>query len=657
MIAKQGADGLGSLGRQQMPGARHDLEPRSRDQLRERAGVAGRGLLVELPNEHQCRRGHTREYRACVVRDEAVDRRAKAIRSDPRHRPALSGESLLAEAGAGDRTQDGIREVRRALARVERGEAGRAPGCGRGAVEAEGVARRDQGERAHPLGVGGGHILGDHRPERVPDEMGLLDAGLVEQPRHGVGERREAPSELELRRSAVPRSVPGKAAVGVGQLRKLRVPGDPAAAKSVEEQHRVALAYISLARLAPGEAGAGAVDVAHELRFYERMESMDVRQRALEIVRELGPSFRERAPRHDREATFPFDNYADLREAGLLGLCIPALYGGLGAGYRDYMHVAAELGRFCPTTALTFNMHTQTVLWTGVVADELEFTQEQRDAHEAMRERLYGRILEQGAIHAQPLSEGRSKGALTGVTVTAQPTNGGFLVSGRKIFASLAGAASSYNVTCVVPGEDVIRFLAVAADAAGVTVEGDWDTLGMRGTDSRTLLFEKVFVPLEDELLPAGGFDQLAARWPHVWMTLTPTYVGLTRAVVDFVRSYLSAPAPEGASARRDSPQKQAAWAEIQILAELSEAIWERAVAEAAIDPTEDILRRALVATYTVMETAPDVAARAIRACGGTTILKRFPLEQHYRDARCGALMLPWSAEVCLARLGELGLQ
>jgi alkylation response protein AidB-like acyl-CoA dehydrogenase len=56
------------------------------------------------------------------------------------------------------------------------------------------------------------------------------------------------------------------------------------------------------------------------------------------------------------------------------------------------------------------------------------------------------------------------------------------------------------------------------------------------------------------------------------------------------------------------------------------------------------------------METAPEVASLGIRVCGGASMLKNLPLEQHYRDARCGSLMLPWSAEVCLDRLGRFGL-
>ena len=51
-------------------------------------------------------------------------------------------------------------------------------------------------------------------------------------------------------------------------------------------------------------------------------------------------------------------------------------------------------------------------------------------------------------------------------------------------------------------------------------------------------------------------------------------------------------------------------------MAERSRATWERTVDEAAADPTTEQLRRALVSTYTVMETAQEVAAKAIRVAG-----------------------------------------
>ena len=84
--------------------------------------------------------------------------------------------------------------------------------------------------------------------------------------------------------------------------------------------------------------------LANDLAPAEPEDRWERRQRLLGIVDELGPAFRERAPRYDREASFPFENFADLYEAGFYGLCIPTRYGGLGASFNDYMHIGAAIG-------------------------------------------------------------------------------------------------------------------------------------------------------------------------------------------------------------------------------------------------------------------------------------------------------------------------
>ena len=91
----------------------------------------------------------------------------------------------------------------------------------------------------------------------------------------------------------------------------------------------------------------------------------------LALAHDLGKNkFAARAAQWDESASFPFANYEDLRAAGLLKLCVPTLHGGLGADYATYMMVAAEIGRFCGATALTWNMHIcSTTLWTGVLAE------------------------------------------------------------------------------------------------------------------------------------------------------------------------------------------------------------------------------------------------------------------------------------------------
>ena len=51
-----------------------------------------------------------------------------------------------------------------------------------------------------------------------------------------------------------------------------------------------------------------------------------------------------------------------------------------------------------------------------------------------------------------------------------------------------------------------------------------------------------------------------------------------------------------------------------------------------------------------------DICRLAVRTCGGRSIMKSMPLERLYRDSRCGSLMLPWTAEICLERLGRESL-
>src|SRR3954470_277503 len=86
-------------------------------------------------------------------------------------------------------------------------------------------------------------------------------------------------------------------------------------------------------------------------------------------ARELGQTvFAGRAAKWDREAAFPVENYKDLHRAGLLGIAIPKDLGGLGASYQTYSIAAAEIGRYCGATALTWNMHVCSTLWSGPLA-------------------------------------------------------------------------------------------------------------------------------------------------------------------------------------------------------------------------------------------------------------------------------------------------
>jgi alkylation response protein AidB-like acyl-CoA dehydrogenase len=368
-----------------------------------------------------------------------------------------------------------------------------------------------------------------------------------------------------------------------------------------------------------------------------------------------------RAAQHDRDATFPIENFRDMHGERLLAICIPAEDGGLGADFPTYCLAAAELGRYCGATALSWNMHVCSTLWSGPLADDLPMSEADRAEHARRRGIHYDRIVKNGAIYAQPFSEGGAAAAGTVAFGTeAQPVDGGFLVNGKKIFASLSGAADYYGILCTERTGDQAAsrrntlYLAVPANAPGVSVVGDWDPLGMRGTVSRTLLLKDVFVPHDEMLMPQGVYFQAATRWPHMFLTLSPTYMGLAQAAYDFTVKYLRGEMPGTPPVkRRMYPTKQIAVAEMRVTLEQTKALWFQAISEARANPTKDQVLRAYAAQHTVMENANAIATKAIRTCGGQAMLKSLALERIYRDSRCGSLMLPWTAEICLDRLGR----
>jgi alkylation response protein AidB-like acyl-CoA dehydrogenase len=247
------------------------------------------------------------------------------------------------------------------------------------------------------------------------------------------------------------------------------------------------------------------------------------------MAREFGARvLAPRAAQYDRDATFPIENFRDMHHKGWLAICVPKGDGGSGASFRTYCLAAAELGRYCGATALSWNMHVSSTLWSGSLADDLEMNAEERAEHQRRRATHYRRIVKDGAIYSQPFSEGGAAAAgVVAFGTEAKPVEGGFIVNGKKIFASLSGAADYYGVLCTARGEGEAAsrrntlYLAVSAKSPGVSIVGDWDPLGMRGTVSRTLLLKDVFVPD----VRAGGRNADAARRLFPCRDLLAAYV------------------------------------------------------------------------------------------------------------------------------------
>ncbi|SCE89493.1 Acyl-CoA dehydrogenase [Micromonospora coriariae] len=371
---------------------------------------------------------------------------------------------------------------------------------------------------------------------------------------------------------------------------------------------------------------------------------------ALEAARRLAPRFAARAAEHDREGSFPVEDFRDLREAGLFGLMVPRSLGGLGASFAEYAEVATELARGNGATALVFNMHASVTGALGAVTEELAEALGVPDAALAARDRLLTAAA-QGSWYAVAMSERGAGARLSQLSTVYEATDAGWHLKGSKTFCSGAGHADGYLVAARSTADQsvVSQFLVPAGD--GLTVEPTWDALGMRATSSHDLHLD-VTVPA-DRLL--GGVEGLALvvaqLMPH-WLVASyaAVYVGVARAAIDAAAEHLNARNLAGLSAvRARLGRADAATAAAQLV-----------VAEAArrVDETPgdaETNRWVWRAKLLAGTTAAEVAASMLEAAGTSATRRGHPLERLYRDARCGSLH-PATSDVCADWLGIAAL-
>jgi alkylation response protein AidB-like acyl-CoA dehydrogenase len=384
----------------------------------------------------------------------------------------------------------------------------------------------------------------------------------------------------------------------------------------------------------------------------------------LDRINELGRErFAPRARAIDDEASFPVENYKDLAAEGFLTLTVPTEFGGHGFSLGEYAMVGAEIGKYCGATALTFNMHNSSMMWSRFMYELPNLTDEDRAAFAPLRERQFRRAVKEQGIYSQPISEAGQNWTSKPAQTACRKVDGGWMINGFKKFASLAGYCDYYSIVCtehfegIEPRHEDTMIFVVHKDSPGLNVTGSWDPLGMRGTNSRDLVLKDVFVTEEDLLMPRGIFIKTLPHWPHMMATLSPTYMGVAQGAFDFTVAYLRGEVPGQPPAdRRMFGTKRITVGKMYTQLAAMRALWWQAFMEAQGFPTKAQVMRMYAAQYNVMEGVQEIAAMAIRTCGGQSMLKSLPLERMYRDSRCGALMLPYTSEIMEDYLSVLTL-
>ena len=250
---------------------------------------------------------------------------------------------------------------------------------------------------------------------------------------------------------------------------------------------------------------------------------------AAHLPDDLLQRIRERAVVHDRENTFPQQDLDELRDAGYLSILVPAELGGAGLGLEQAALLQQRLATASPATALAVNMH---LVWTGVAkvfgdrgVPGMEFVQ---------------RGAAQGDVFAFGISEGGNDLVLFGSDTDAVPQpDGGYAFTGTKIFTSLAPVWTKLGLHGLdTTGPDAPKLVFAFIDRTdAVVTSDDWDTLGMRGTQSRTTRLDGAVAAPEHvvrRIDPGPNPDPIVFGIFSVFeLLLASVYTGIARRGLD----------------------------------------------------------------------------------------------------------------------------
>src|SRR5881296_4206599 len=222
---------------------------------------------------------------------------------------------------------------------------------------------------------------------------------------------------------------------------------------------------------------------------------MNVVERAEQLTRER---IAQRAGDYDVAGANPVESWRDLWREGLLAGTIPTGYGGEGLDMATYVAVIRALARGCANTAMTLHMHSTVMKFIAALGSEVQ------------KRRYFAEVVEHGRLFGSWGSEPAVSLSRTLLMETAIREAGvGWVVDGVKHFCTMALGASQYMVWCALDGEaDMGKALVLAlvpADATGITTDGKWNTLGMRGTYSPSVTFSGVWIPREAALGRPGS--------------------------------------------------------------------------------------------------------------------------------------------------------
>ena len=383
-------------------------------------------------------------------------------------------------------------------------------------------------------------------------------------------------------------------------------------------------------------------------------------QKMVSLAEAHAEDFVSRAGQHDQDRTVAFENFEAIKSSGLSGCAAPVELGGAGmSSMHDWMVCMNRLGRGDGSTALAFNMHMNRTLgltraWKSSRATGNE-AREYRSAE--LLKRITSGDLIIAVANAEPGADIRTS------STEAKKTVGGWLLNGRKTFATGSPAAGALSIRCKYTndsGEVRLGAAIVPTDRDGMDIKGNWNGMGMRGSGSHDVVFTDYFV--NDE----GPFGRFNAPMLSVASGSNLGLAAVFLGIAEFAHQTIVDSIKDRGQTRHPMSQFRVAENEVDLATCIAMLDYSgRNVDEfyhefSAVSPSNDKALLQLKDTQStklvVNKKAVDVVDRCMALSGGAGYLESNVLSRLYRDVRAGPLMQPFAANKAYEFIGLVAL-
>src|SRR5437660_11479295 len=350
-------------------------------------------------------------------------------------------------------------------------------------------------------------------------------------------------------------------------------------------------------------------------------EQQEVRTLAREFAeREVKP----RAEAIDRNSEFPRDLVDKAARLGLLGVLVPAAFGGAGLDHVSFAIFVAEVARFCASTAVILDVHNS----VGTEPVVLFGSEEQKG-------RWLPDLAQGKMLAAFALTEPEAGSDAAHLKTTATRRDGGYRLNGTKIFITNAGEAGLYVVMASTrpgSGADGITAFLVAGDNPGLQVGPKFKKLGLNGSAIAEVYLENCAVDEADRLGDEGQGFRIAMRaLDSGRIGISAQAVGLAQGALDDATAY----AKERKQFGKPIAELQTIQNKISDMAvKVRAARWLTWQAASLCDAGAPFTMEASMAKLYATDSAMEVTLEALQVLGGYGYLEDYPMARRVRDAK-----------------------